>query len=77
LTGFSKSRSPCHQLLIKRFPVNFSQIESAITLHKAYDRIELAVYKAALVADDGYAYNSAHFAVIMANLGNGDVESVF
>ncbi len=77
MTGFSKSRPLPERLLIKRFPFDLAQVESAIPLHKAYDCIELTVYKAAVVADDGYAYNCAHFAVIMVNFGDGDIEPAF
>jgi hypothetical protein len=71
------NKPPCRRSLAKRFPLDLPQIESAVPLHKAYDRIELAVYEAAVVADDGYAYNSAHLAVIMVNFRDGDIESAF
>ena len=62
-------------LRIKSFAINFSEVESAIFLHKINDGIELLIYETRIVRDQCDGNDSRCFIVIMVNFRYGDIES--
>jgi len=56
--------------LSKRFPLDLSEVKSAVIAHKIYDGVELLIYKASFIADYCYRDNRAGLAVLMIDFRN-------
>ncbi len=63
--------------LRERFPLDLSEVESAIVAHKINDGVELLIYEVCVVADYWYTDYGAGLAVLMVNFRDWDIEPAF
>jgi hypothetical protein len=61
--------------LRKGFPLNLTEVESAVPLHKINDGVELPVYETSLIRDQCYPDDSKCLFILMVDFRDGDIES--
>ena len=66
-----------HTNLLKGFPLDLSEIKSAVFLHKINNSIKLPVNETAVIGHYCYCKACTGFVVLMVNLGNRNVEPPF
>ncbi len=75
--SLSEHQTTITELRAECFPLDLSEVESAVVLHKLDDGVKLLIYKDAVIRYHSSSDNRRGLAVLMVNLGNGDVESAF